>query len=126
MSDEQDFDLDAWIDDARVPEQSVTVYGRADLVAEHQQLEDQLTRVRASHDDGRLVDPSVELARRLQEVSDRMEASALTFRVRGLTRAELKAVQESAPKNDKGESDGDDIVAAWLAASCVSPAGLTV
>src|SRR5689334_3338966 len=90
----QDFDLDDWLDNARLPERSVTVFGRADLVAEHQELEEQLTRARAVYsDDERLVDPTTDLAARMRELSEQMQASALTFRLRALTRDEQDAAR---------------------------------
>jgi hypothetical protein len=118
----EDFDLDAWITDARLPERSVTVYGRADLVAEHTELEEQLRRVqRASLDDERLADPSVDLALRLAEAEERMQSSALTFRFRALLRDETDAIDAAAPKDKDGEPDADYKAAAWLAASSISP-----
>lgn len=121
-----DFDLDSWIDDARLPEKAETVYGRADLVAEHQSLEKQLQQAqRDSLNDDRIVNPADELAARLRDVEERMQASALTFRFRALTGPEAKEVRNSVPKDDDGEPENDPLVAAWLAASCVSPANVT-
>ena len=125
-ADVQDFDLDAWIDDARLPEKSETVYGRADLVAEHQALEKQLQQAqRAGIGDDRIVTPADDLSARLKDVEARMQSSALTFRFRALTGPEGKEVRESVPKGDDGEPENDPLVAAWLAASCVSPANTT-
>jgi hypothetical protein len=127
MGDDQDFDLDSWIEEARLPERSVTVVGNANLVAQHQELEERLRRVRASHaDDERMVDPSVEVAQQLRDVSEQIQASERTFRFRALTSAEAKEIRSGAPKDESGEPDADHVAAAWLAASCVSPQGLTV
>ena len=39
---DDEFNLDDWISGARLPEKSVTVYGRADLVAEFYEVEQQI------------------------------------------------------------------------------------
>jgi hypothetical protein len=122
MTTTEDLDLDAWIEDARLPEKSVTVYGRADLVAEHQRLVEELGHLqRASLSDGRVNDPTVDVATEIKDVEARMEASALTFRFRALTRNESKTITTEAPKDKDGEPDADYTAAAWLAASSVSP-----
>ena len=119
---EQDFDLDAWIDGARLPERSVTVYGRADLVAEHQALEEERQRLeRASIGDDRIAGPLYDVAAQVIEAEKRMQESALTIRFRALMRDEAKAITSAAPKDSSGEPEADYLAAAWLAASSVSP-----
>lgn len=102
-STSDDFDLDDWISGARLPEKSVTVYGRADLVAEFYELERQLQSVgSASGEDDRLTgDPRQALARLMEDARRQMESSALTFRFRALLDAEV----EDARKAHKGSDE---------------------
>lgn len=122
----EDFDLDAWIDEARLPERSVTVFGRADLVAELQELEEQLAKVRTSGGDDRLVDPASELQQRVREVEAQRQASARTFRFRALSAAEVRKIRTEAPKDVDGDPEAEYVAAAVLAASCVTPKGMTL
>jgi hypothetical protein len=123
MSDDgRDFDLDAWIDDASLPETSVTVVGDGKLKAEYEELDEQFRRARATYADAdRLVDPTTDIAAQMLAVNARMKASERTFRFRALTRAESKTIIAEAPKDDSGEPDADYLAAAWLAASSVYP-----
>jgi len=97
-----DFDLDAWIDGAKLPEKSATVYGRADLVAEYEALDAQLRAEKAkSVDDERLTgDPKVAIAERMADVRDRLQGSALTFRFRALLDSESKPIREAHKGSD--------------------------
>lgn len=98
-----DFNLDDWISGARLPEKSVTVYGRADLVAEFYELERQLQNAgKDAVDDDRLTgDPRKVLAQRMEALREQMQASALTFRFRALLDAEV----EEAKKAHKGSDE---------------------
>lgn len=104
MADEPaEFDLDAWIDGAKLPEKAVTVYGRADLVAEHYELTKQLED--ASTDEARGDErlsgsPGPRLARQIREVEDQMRSSALTFRFRAILDADVEAAKKAHPSND--------------------------
>jgi len=117
-----DFDLDAWIDDAKLPERSETVYGRADLYAEIRALEADLQAAKAREGDDRLGDPNspVAIARRIQDTREQMAASALTFRFRALDRDTVRRIHADAPKVD-GEPDADHIAREWVAAASVEP-----
>lgn len=113
-----EFDLEAWISSARMPERSVTVYGRGDLLADHQAAEETL-RARKAADDRLVGDGGRQgLADQVRELEAQIRASQRTFRVRGLTAAEQKAAQDAA-KAEQG--DDADITAHWLAASTISP-----
>jgi len=99
-----DFDLNAWIDGAKLPEKSATVYGRADLVAEYEALDQQLRaeKARGDVDDARLSgDPKVAIAQRMDEVRSALQASALTFRFRALLDAEAKPIREAHKGGDE-------------------------
>lgn len=125
QDDAQDFDFDAWLDNASVPEDSVTIVGKGALLAEHKTLEAELVRLRSGASDARLVDPLSERAARLREIEQEMRDSEVEFRFRQLNGAEIKAARESAPKDESGEPASADVAAAVLAASCVSPPNLT-
>lgn len=125
-----DFDLDAWILGAKLPEKSQTVYGRADLVAEFEALDQQLHALNAAEvdedaDERLSGDPAAALARRMESLRQQMQGSALTFRFRALLKDEADAIRKAAPKDSDGDPQGDYVAAHWIAAACISPAGLT-
>ena len=111
------FSLDDWISGARLPEQSATVYGRADLVAEIHELEQRLSDARANDgNDDRLAGPSPStIAAKIQQAREQMQKSALTFRFRALLDAEIKDAQ----KAHKGDDDG--LTFALLSIQAVHP-----
>lgn len=98
----EDFDLDAWIDGAKLPEKAVTVYGRADLVAEHHELTEQLQAANArTIDDDRMVgSPKGRLAQQIRDVEEQMRSSALTFRFRAILDADVEAAKKAHPGDD--------------------------
>lgn len=102
-ADPADFDLDAWIDGARLPEKAVTVYGRADLVAEHYELSQQLQAASATPavDDDRMVgSPAGRLAQQIRDVEEAMRSSALTFRFRAILDGDVEAAKKAHPSDD--------------------------
>lgn len=118
-----EFDLDSWIDGAKVPERSETVYGRADLVAEIQSLEVELRAAKArTENDDRLGSPDSPevIARKIQAARDDMEKSARTFRFRALDSATVKSIHARAPKVDDNP-DADFIAREYVAAASVEP-----
>ena len=95
----QDFDFDAWLDDAERPERAVTVYQKAGLLAELDRLEEQITN--AELDESEVYElgiGEVSEAQRLRaeyaEVAKRFHDSALTVRVQALTREEQRDLAE--------------------------------
>jgi hypothetical protein len=94
MSEELDpktFDVDAWLTGAKLPEHSVVVYQRADLLAKADDLQRRITA--AEQDDAAeysLGDRTSAGALRAEyeKVAEEYAASALTIRVRALTEAE--------------------------------------
>lgn len=83
----EDFDLEAWLAGARPPERSVTVYGRADLVADLEALEAEYDVARST--DRRLSGPAATIRTRIRQARAELEASRLTVRVAGLPRETL-------------------------------------
>lgn len=97
-----EFSLDDWISGARLPEKSVTVYGRADLVAEHFELNQRLLQAQVSDDaDERLAGSQVnEIAAAIEACEKDMKASALTFRFRAILDADVEAAKKAHPGDD--------------------------
>lgn len=119
------FDFGAWLSGAKKPERSVTVYGRADLVAELEELEEQLQAARNNpvHDD-RLASTGTPqaIASKIARLQEQMRDSAHTFRFRALDQATVRGIYAAAPQNEDGEYDADHVQAEWVAAACVAPA----
>lgn len=122
-----DDEFDAWMSGARLPEKSVTVYGRADLVADLAELEEQLQAANQAV----LVDERMNggssaraIAAKINAVQEEMKSSAMTFRFRSLPKATVKGIYADAPKvkDDDGEMtpDMDHVAVHWVAAACVS------
>lgn len=118
------FDLDSWISGARLPEKAVTVYGRADLVAEFAELEQRLLAMQSGEgvqDDRLTGDPRIPLARQMDDLREQMKSSALTFRFRALLKDEVVKIREAAPKKQDGDPDDDYVAHHWISAASVSP-----
>lgn len=118
-----EFDIDSWITGAKLPEKAVTVYGRADLIAQYQDLEQQLlsTQDGGPSDDRMTGDPRARIARRMEQVRDDMRSSAVTFRFRALLKDEVKAIRDAAPRNKDGDADDEFVAARWIAAASIAP-----
>lgn len=118
------FDLDSWISGAKLPEKAVTVYGRADLVAEFGELEQRLLSLQSGEgvqDDRLTGDPRIPIARQMDELREQMKSSALTFRFRALLKDEVTPIRQAAPKDKDGEPDAEHVALHWIAAASVSP-----
>jgi hypothetical protein len=94
---------------ARLPERSVSVCLRGDLIAEHQALEDDLRRAEetARQSDARMssLSESKRIAEQLDEISDQMTANTLNIRLRALPRPEWVAlIGEYQPPPDDPEA----------------------
>jgi len=93
----EDFDVEAWLTDAHLPEDSVDVFKRGDVIAELSELERKIDAERAagskeqtSADKSRLA----ALEKKHQELVDTFGESALTIYVKALSPAEQKALRE--------------------------------
>lgn len=120
MSD--DFDLEGWISSAKLPERSVALCARGDLLADHKQADERLRALRPAQD---LMmgeaDPRRAAAQVVRDLEDQIEAATRTFRVRALTAAEQDKIRGESAKDKKGEVEFGDFSARWLAVSTVSP-----
>jgi hypothetical protein len=81
----QDFDLDAWLDDAERPARSVTVYQKAGLIADLDRLGEQINNADETEDvDGPSMGGGVgNLRAEYQTIAQQFHDSALTIRLQG-------------------------------------------
>ena len=80
----QDFDFDAWLDDAERPERAVTVYQRAGLIADLDALEAKINATDDEDVDGPSMGGGVgKLHAEYAKLAKQFHDSALTFRVSG-------------------------------------------
>jgi hypothetical protein len=111
------FDMDAWIDDAKLPQRSMTVYRRADLRSRLDELEREIRLSEGGESSS--ADAGVAgLKAEWRKVAEQIDASAITITVRALTddagkqaRADAKAenVKEIAAEEWDAESYADDV-----------------
>jgi exonuclease V gamma subunit len=122
----EDFDLDAWLDETKRPERSVTVYGRSDLIADMDVLEERIRvlklAVEQAGDEEELGSTGKrelrELEAQWQDLAEQFSASAFTLRVQGLTKDEQVAINVQA-KEDK--ADDAELGYRLISAALVKP-----
>lgn len=124
------FDLAAWIKGSARVVKRVIVYGRSDLAAEIEELDAMIRDFVAPEVAGcppwvspkpdPADDPRQEWAERVKELSEEMESSAVEFRFRSLSSAEIRELSARF-------SDGQDeeFGYAYLEAQCTRPEGMT-
>ena len=118
MTTPQDFDFDAWLEDADRPSRAVTVYQKAGLVADLEVLAERIANAEADEDaDG----PSMgggagKLRAEYAELAKKFHDSALTIRVQSLTREEQAGIQ-----NKHAGSDALGVGAFVIAEAITSP-----
>lgn len=104
MTSPQEFDLDAWLDDAERPARSVTVYQKAGLIADLDALAEQIQNAEDAEDvDG----PSMgggpaSLRAKYQKLAQQFHDSALVIKVQGHDEAEKVGFAKANP--DAGPS----------------------
>ncbi|MGH3651498.1 hypothetical protein [Glutamicibacter sp.] len=97
-----EFDFEAWIDDARLPEDSETVFKRGDLVAKINHLARQI-RVESDAQAGEKTSASPLLAKLTKEREELMKAfarSEVTFYLRALPQSKIKELVDQHPLAD--------------------------
>lgn len=106
MSTPQDFDVDAWLNDAERPARSVTVYQKAGLIAELDALATQIENAEGEEVDGPSVGGGVGTLRaKYADLARKFHDSALTVKVQSLTnqeQAELLAGHDTDSMADRG------------------------
>lgn len=106
--DPKTFDVDAWLTGAKLPEHSVEVYARADLLAV---ADDLIRRIsKADTDEGldRTLDDAVagaELRDQYETVMRDFRASALTVRVRAVKESETRDLDGKVKRGEIPEGD---------------------
>ena len=99
MSTPQDFDFDAWLDDAQRPERAVTVYQKAGLIADLDRLAEQISNADETEDvDGPSMGGGVgKLRAEYQKIAQQFHDSALTIRVQGHDEDEKRKIADANP-----------------------------
>ena len=95
-----EFDIDAWLDQASRPRREVTIYRDWALLVEYDRL---VAQAEEAGDDEAMGEAST--AEQIADVLARMEASKLVLTVEALTNSERKELAEAAPTKtiDLGE-----------------------
>lgn len=97
-----EFDFEAWMDDARLPEDSQTVFKRGDLVAKINHLARKI-RVESDSQAGEKTSASPLIAKLKKEREELMKAfarSEVTFYLRALPQSKIKELVEQHPLAD--------------------------
>jgi len=97
---------------AKLPERTVRICLRADLIAEHEKAERELNESRSQTLAQTLGTSAAEvkLARRVEELQAEMESESHTFTVRALPRAEYRALTRAHPPRDGEAADKSENV----------------
>lgn len=96
MTSPQEFDFADWFGDIGVPEESVDVFTRADLVGEIQNLQRRIEEHDAAQQVERsLSDEMSDEEARLAELLEEFNAGRVTFYLRGLTQDERNEIREA-------------------------------
>lgn len=102
MTTPQDFNLDAWLDDADRPERSVTVYQKAGLIADLDRLAEQINAADEEEVDGPSMGGGVgKLRADYAKIAKQFHDSALTVRVRSISEDEQAELREKNPDLDR-------------------------
>lgn len=122
MSTPQTFDIDAWLNDAERPARSVTVYQRADLIADLDVLEEKIRNAESEEVDGPSMAGGVGALRaKYADLAQKFHDSALTVRVQSLTNQEQAELLEGHD-NDSAADRGAIVMAQAIIEPKLSPA----
>lgn len=101
----EEFDIDSWLEDAHLPEESVTVYQRGDLVSDLTELQRQIE----IYEDGPDGPPSTggrgKLESRYRDLAQKFHSSGLTIYVRATTADERKALVDESNAADEAAEE---------------------
>lgn len=108
-------DLKTLLTEARLPERTVPICLRGDLVAELEEIERQLEDVNRRPADSLAGTGSGELIDRIEALQDEMRASTVTFRLRALPKPQWRALlAEHPPRRDAQDNPLQDDAAAGV------------
>ena len=100
------FDVEGWLQDAKLPEESATVYKRADVVAELSDLKRRIElEARAAGAEYTAADPALTpLEQEYEALLKTFAASGLTVYVRALTEQELRDLRSASEAATEGKT----------------------
>lgn len=94
-------DIKSMLAEARLPERTVPICLRGDLVAEHEELERQLEQANQRASDSLAGNGAGDLVDRIEALQEEMRAATVTFRVRALPKPVWRALlAEHPPRHD--------------------------
>lgn len=98
--------------EARLPERTVPICLRGDLVAEHEELERQFEEANRRAADSLAGNGAGELADRIEALQEEMRAATVTFRLRALPKPAWRALLAAHPprQDDDGKPLQEDAV----------------
>lgn len=109
LDKESDIDFDAWLSGGARKAHYVTLYARADLIADIEELEKRrVVEAVVREEDTSLggePSPNAELDERIRALYLQLDASKREFRVTGLSETELEAIRSEVRKDLKDEID---------------------
>ena len=121
--------------EATPPEVSVSICVRGDLVAEHDRLDGELRRVRDEDDSENRLPRAPQVAQKIRDLEDQIRDAEVEFTFRGVGRRVLTDLETAHPataEQQDAQEDGSKLSwnpqtypPALVAASCVTPAGIT-
>lgn len=104
----EEFNLDAWLDGAKRTERAVTLYARADLLADIDKLKAQMRALAPTpeDDDSYASDgPAADLQAKIDALYIQMDASKIELRVSTLIDEEINTIEAEVKKDLKAEAD---------------------
>lgn len=108
MTESTELNLDAWLDGVQRAERSVTLYGRADLLADIDELEAKLRALPSEESEERSYGESsgrVQLEQQIDALYIELDKSKMVFRVSFLDDTEQNDIREQVKKDLKEEAD---------------------
>lgn len=104
-------DIKEFLAGARLPERTVAICLRGDLVAEHQQAERELERAEKTPVDSLAGNGAAEIAEHIRAIESEMQASVYEFRLRGLPAPKFRAFKAEHPIRIKDDEPvKDDVI----------------
>lgn len=104
---DDELDLDDWLDGIQRTERSVTLYGRMDLLAEIDELEAQQRQLGEINDEDETLagGDAAKLQRRINELYLTIDASKMVFHVSFLEPSDIDAITDAVKAELKDEAD---------------------
>lgn len=102
-------DFAALLSGAKLPERTVAICLRGDLVAEHEQLNEQLELLEKKAVDSLAGNGGAELAERITALEDEMRQNTYPFRLRGMSGPKFRAFKAQHPIRLKDNGDPERV-----------------